>query len=159
MQEQLFSCKDCKQILPSSKFYKASTYARGYDYSCKECIKERKNAWNRKSWNINKDKYNKNRKEYFKLNPEKQRANNLKSTYGITVERYDEMYKKQGGICSICGWVPTNVGRFGKLCVDHCHSTNKLRGLLCHQCNLMIGIAKDKQDILLKGIDYLRSHA
>lgn len=154
-----FECNQCKKTLPCTSFFKANSYARGYDYSCKECIRERKNAWKRESWAKHKDRYNKEKKDYYKKYPEKQRANNLKSHYGITLEQYDEMYKKQGGICAICGWVPTNVGRYGKLCVDHSHVTNKLRGLLCHQCNLMIGIAKDKQDILLKGIEYLESHA
>lgn len=159
MQEQKFICNVCKKELPSSEFYKDKGQSRGFAYSCKPCIRIRTLPSKRRSWDKHKERYSQDKKDYYKKYPEKLRANNLKNKHGISMEEYEVMYKKQGGICSICEWVPTNVGRFGKLCVDHCHSTNKLRGLLCHQCNLMIGIAKDKQDILLKGIEYLKSHA
>lgn len=153
-----FECNQCKETLPYTHFYKASSYARGYDYSCKNCIKERKNAWKRNSWNKHKERYNSDRREFFKLNPEKQREQNLKSHYGISLADYNVMYKKQGGICAICGWIPTGIGRYGKLCVDHSHVTDEVRGLLCHPCNLMLGKAEDNKETLKKAISYLESY-
>ena len=44
------------------------------------------------------------------------------------------------------------------LYVDHCHKTNTLRDLLCHQCNSFLGHAKDNIEILQKAIDYLHKH-
>lgn len=155
MQEPKFMCNVCKEELPSSFFYKDKSQSRGFAYSCKTCIKIRTLPNKRISWSKHKDKYNNRRKEYYKKYPEKQRTNNLKSHYGITIEQYDELYKKQGGTCAVCGWVPTNIGRYGKLCVDHSHTTNKVRGLLCHKCNLMLGKADDSIDKLQKAIAYL----
>ncbi len=53
--------------------------------------------------------------------------------YGITAADYEAMYERQGGRCAICGAAE------GKLVVDHNHKTGKVRELLCHLCNAMIG--------------------
>ena len=59
-----------------------------------------------------------------------------KSLYGITQEQYDLMLEKQQGNCAICKRPPKPNA---VLCVDHCHGTGKIRGLLCHSCNTSIG--------------------
>ncbi len=66
----------------------------------------------------------------------KQRARALKYTYGITLQDYENMAKKQNNACAICLAAP------GKrpLHVDHCHDTGRIRGLLCHQCNWYVGV-------------------
>lgn len=56
----------------------------------------------------------------------------LKNRYGITLERYNEMFKEQNGKCAIC---EKNHRHENALPVDHEHSTGKVRGLLCHSCN------------------------
>lgn len=59
-------------------------------------------------------------------------------------------------ICSICG--ATESGRKGKkirLAVDHCHTTGRIRGLLCHRCNVLLGLAKDDLGILKSAAGYL----
>lgn len=82
------------------------------------------------------------------------RRSHLKRTYGITPEEYDMMLQEQGGVCAICGddRVPAH---YTGLVPDHDHSTGKVRGLLCNQCNLMLGHARDDISILAKGIEYL----
>lgn len=68
------------------------------------------------------------------------------------VEVYQELAAEYGAHCAICGGQPTN-GR--RLAIDHCHTTDEIRGLLCNKCNLLIGHAKDSVDILLAAIEYL----
>jgi hypothetical protein len=63
----------------------------------------------------------------------------LERKYGITQSDWDAMYVAQGGVCAICK-VPGRVGKHGKLAVDHCHATGRVRGLLCTPCNISIGI-------------------
>ena len=73
----------------------------------------------------------------------------LKS-YGVSLEKYNKLQKEQKGLCKICGKKPKR-----KLCLDHCHKTNKIRGLLCHSCNFGLGLFKDKISVLKKAIKYL----
>lgn len=79
---------------------------------------------------------------------------------GMTVSRYDEMFQKQGGVCAICGQPETIIDkRYGKvrvLATDHCHETKKVRGLLCHSCNVAIGLLKHDIVRLSKAVDYLK---
>lgn len=60
--------------------------------------------------------------------------------YGITPEQVETLALGQGGVCAACGEVPGNKNGFH---VDHDHSTGKIRGLLCHGCNLALGNLKD----------------
>lgn len=69
------------------------------------------------------------------------------------------MNDAQGHVCAICSLPESkNHSRSGKilpLSVDHCHQTNKVRGLLCSQCNLMLGLANDNIEKLLSAVSYL----
>tara|TARA_R110002020_G_C15769341_1_gene727985 strand:- start:41 stop:286 length:246 start_codon:yes stop_codon:yes gene_type:complete len=79
--------------------------------------------------------------------------------YGITIDQYEEMLAAQEGCCSICKiHVSTLPGRFGVLHVDHNHETGKVRELLCHKCNVGIGMFKEDPKILAKVLDYLKKH-
>ena len=68
--------------------------------------------------------------------------------FGMTVEDYDRLLAEQGGVCAICGGLPS---RTKHLHVDHCHETNRLRGLLCDACNLGLGKFKDAYPHELSG--------
>jgi hypothetical protein len=74
--------------------------------------------------------------------------------YGVTKEFLLDLYEKQQGKCKICGIKPQTTRG---LHIDHCHSTGKVRGLLCHGCNTSIGAMKEDPEILLKAIAYLRN--
>lgn len=83
--------------------------------------------------------------------------NRLKK-YGITKEQYNQMLQDQGGVCKICSEPPTGFWKNNvpkKLCVDHDHSTNKVRGLLCDSCNVGLGKFRDNIEILSKAVGYL----
>lgn len=73
--------------------------------------------------------------------------------YGVTPEQYDAMLEAQGGRCAICS--ATESGGKGGWHVDHCHDSKAVRGLLCHNCNLMLGNAKDDPARLRAAIAYL----
>jgi len=60
---------------------------------------------------------------------------NLKSKYGITRTRYEELLETQGGGCAFCG-------RTRRLCVDHDHNTGRVRGILCTPCNFAISASE-----------------
>jgi len=84
----------------------------------------------------------------------------LMRNFGITIDEYELMLSKQNGVCAICLNNETAkqthaVEKTRSLSVDHCHSTMKIRGLLCGRCNNMIGYAKDNPAILRAGADYL----
>jgi hypothetical protein len=81
----------------------------------------------------------------------------LRRSYGISEDEYNEIFSTQGGVCAICFCGPEKTPR-RRLAVDHCHSTGTVRGLLCVKCNAMIGLAKDKENLLASAIAYLRRH-
>ncbi|MGS2645839.1 endonuclease VII domain-containing protein [Streptosporangium sp. G12] len=76
----------------------------------------------------------------------------FKRKYGITADEYDQMLESQNGVCLICSGPPPN-GR--PLVVDHCHSTGDVRGLLCNNCNALLGMAADDIQRLTAAITYL----
>ena len=78
----------------------------------------------------------------------------LKSSYGITEETYLAMLEAQDGACAICN-TKTPTGKWKVFAVDHCHTTGKVRGLLCNECNRGMGLLKDSPELLQKAIDYL----
>lgn len=78
----------------------------------------------------------------------------LKSKFGITEETYNQILIRQGNRCAICGSYQVSK----RLAVDHNHSTGKVRGLLCVNCNLGIGSLKEDRQILENAIEYLELH-
>lgn len=70
----------------------------------------------------------------------RRRGYNLRAAYGITVEDYDRMLAEQGGRCASCNDQPRGQK---PLCVDHCHETGRVRGLLCSNCNTSLGKLRD----------------
>lgn len=101
-------------------------------------------------------------KEYRKLNERKVRSSSLKKSFGITLDQYESMAEKQKYRCAICGEEEKTVNSFnGKknnLSVDHCHSTGKIRGLLCSRCNTAIGYFNDSIPVIEKAIRYIKYH-
>lgn len=84
---------------------------------------------------------------------EKHRAIRLKRLYGITVAQYDEMFRRQHGLCDICAHPPKNM----RLSVDHDHTTGRVRGLLCFLCNhKLIGRRRDP-NLFRRVAEYLAS--
>jgi hypothetical protein len=129
----------------------------------------RKRAWKKRQSDPEKHSRDvESHRRWVKANPEKNKqsmaaykANNiekraetykkqdLKKKYGITLEQYSTACANQNNCCFLCKKpVPT-------LNVDHCHKTTFVRGLLCPNCNHMLGHAKDNPEVLRRGIAYL----
>ena len=90
--------------------------------------------------------------------PESQRNRELKTLYGISLKDYNNMLKKQNGVCAICKKKETrksNNGKIRVLSVDHNHQSGKVRALLCCDCNQALGMLKDNIKILNNMIKYL----
>jgi len=66
-------------------------------------------------------------------NKEKFRANALMKKYGLTPPQLEAMKAKNNGKCWVCDQ------EVKRLCVDHCHETGKVRGILCDPCNTTLG--------------------
>lgn len=92
-------------------------------------------------------------KKYAREHPKSSEYNRnhiMQWRYGISLEEYDGLFKKQNGQCAVCGKVSSK-----HLYVDHDHITGKVRGLLCRDCNLALGFVHDDPKIILKLHDYL----
>lgn len=82
----------------------------------------------------------------------------IKRRYGISYEQYEELLAEQDHKCAICkSKGPNNKRARVKFFVDHCHSTGKVRGLLCSKCNQAIGLMNDDISLLSSAIDYLKT--
>lgn len=141
------TCTVCGQSKELSEFYNYKATKDGKMYRCKSCD-------------------SKSRKKWKETNPERsyqsQRERNLKHKYGITLAEYKCMLDKQHGCCAICA-VKENNASFGvnktlNFAVDHCHTTGKVRGLLCNQCNRALGMLNDDIKLVIKALDYLQCH-
>src|SRR5262245_28185604 len=94
------------------------------------------------------------RKSSRAQDPISRRKHRLRCNYGLSLEDYGAMLARQGGVCAICKKKPDE----GKsLCVDHCHVTGMVRGLLCHKCNSVLAFGNDDLDILRAAIAYLQA--
>ena len=91
-------------------------------------------------------------RQWRAANPLKAKQNDLRKMFGISLEEYETMLARQDGVCAICG----QRDQWFSLAVDHCHASNRIRGLLCSQCNRGIGMFKDRPDLLDKAAAYLR---
>jgi hypothetical protein len=93
---------------------------------------------------------------------QKDRGYKFKHRYGITIEQYEAMVIQQQGKCAICDkpeaakWKGTD--RVRSLSVDHCHSTGRVRALLCHSCNRILGLLGDDVERLRRAVTYLEAH-
>lgn len=84
---------------------------------------------------------------------ESNRYSFIKTTYGLSKSDYLAMLEQQESKCAICR-IETHTNK-NPLCVDHCHSTEKIRGLLCKKCNWAIGLLKDNPEIMLNAASYV----
>lgn len=114
--------------------------------------KEKRQDWKEK----NKEKLAVYFQNHYRQNSDvKKRRNRVKrfKEYQITEDQYNRMFDLQEGRCKGCNTHQDDLSK--RLCVDHCHETGKIRGLLCTNCNLAIGLVADSPEVLLSLIDYL----
>lgn len=135
------TCTGCRRTLAVSEFQRDSSRKDGYNYRCKECIREYLAS--------RRDKIADTRRRWAAKNRDHQQ----RWTYGLRAGEYDELLAQQGGGCAICGRAKSVNGR--RLSVDHCHATGRVRGLLCSGCNSGLGFFQDDARLLLVAACYL----
>lgn len=101
-----------------------------------------------------RQKQRERRREKKLADPNCFKADDLKK-YGLAVEDFNELFVEQDGKCAICGIHQSELKQ--SLGIDHCHKTNKIRGLLCNKCNRGIGYLGDDVENLRMAILYLVS--
>ncbi len=124
-------CSSCDQPLTVDNQHKSSVKLRK-NFVCSSCVNAR----------VKRTRGNKG----FC-----QRSYDYKRHYGITMQEYEDYFRDQNGQCAICKTSEK------KLCVDHCHSTGKVRGLLCSSCNNAIGLLGESVENLNSAIKYLKT--
>lgn len=137
------ACSRCKKVKGFEHYHLDKNRPSGVRPDCKEC------RLNRSKFLYHNDgaskKTNKN--------------NSLKKQFGINLTDYENMWRKQDGKCLICAEqskeIDKKYGKIRDLVVDHCHKTNKIRGLLCGPCNRALGGFRDDVTILKNAIKYL----
>ena len=86
----------------------------------------------------------------------------LKRHYNLSIEEFEFKYNSQQGRCAICKksvlFSGTVQNRTSIACVDHDHITNKVRGLLCNNCNRALGLFQDSPEILESALSYLKEY-
>ena len=129
-------CPKCGEIKEHSFFYRSKNHKDGCSSYCKVCQNLRSTSYTRE----NKNKI-------------PTTGYSLKRRYGITTQDYLNLLKLQENKCAICKTSECHTGR--NFSVDHCHTTGKIRGLLCAHCNVGLGNFKDNSLLLKEAITYL----
>jgi hypothetical protein len=128
-------CTKCEKTKPYSQFHKRE--GGRLRSHCKECMNNQS-----REYQMRPDQREK-RAEIW-------RKSSRYLKYGLTEDTFIEMFDAQDAQCAIC-----KISIDHGCCVDHCHDTGKVRGLLCRQCNSGIGMLKDDPALLREAIWYL----
>ena len=134
------------------------SYAKEYYFKNLSKKKEQDKA----RYEIVKELQNKRYKDFRKNNPDYVRERDkkywLKKKYGISVEQFAEMWASQNGKCANTRCSTLLFRGKGGFGIDHCHSTGKVRGLLCMKCNVSLGNVEDNISKLIGLIFYLKKY-
>jgi len=160
-------CNKCGEQKPLSEFHKKKANKDGLQNACKICrivennYQYSKNKPKRLIWQ--KDYYKNNTenvldygKNWRKCNKNNTENYDLIKKYGMTSAQKTKMIISQNNCCAICKLEFKDKRHTH---VDHCHTTGKIRSILCHGCNTGIGLLKESPKILKSAIMYLNKHA
>jgi hypothetical protein len=125
-------CRICGFIKPVDQFSIDRHDKCGVRRECKTC----------RGADITKREH---RKEYMR-----------KYSYNLSALEFSKLMVIQGGRCAICGVHADECNR--GLLVDHDHTKNEVRGLLCERCNVAIGMLRDDEDLAMAAAKYLRQY-
>lgn len=169
-------CTACSERKPLSEFHKHTKSPDGYKGQCKQCRREKRTVPREELPDGMKrcagcelvkalDEFHPSRSSGDRRQSHckacantgaKQRDSKLRSKYGISHADYERMLASQGGICALCGTDNPKSKNGKHFYVDHCHASGAVRGLLCVNCNLLLGYAQDDEARLFAAIEYLR---
>jgi len=129
---------------------KNKEYIREYEKNYRTNNKEKMSIINKRTKNKAKLKD----PEKFKI---KSRNSWYKTRFGLSIEDFNKLFEEQNGCCAICGRHQSEVTK--TFHVDHNHTTNKIRELLCPTCNQGLGFFKENIQYLENAIKYIQKHA
>jgi hypothetical protein len=133
----IIKCTTCRKLKSLECF---SLFHNKRNKSCIEC-RTKNNEWYASDINYRKTR----QKNYYLKNKDKvavyRYKRRLHKVYSLSENDYKKMLELQNNQCAICEVLFTTV----KACVDHCHTTGKIRGLLCRVCNLKLQPLEDKE--------------
>lgn len=166
VESQVINCKRCGTIL-TTKNWQPCRQKVNYKV-CAFCMNLKSDLWKKNNpdkvkaqkskWvSENKDKV----KEHSKrVSTQSRRKHVVKLYYGLSWEEYENLYLTSQGACSICSKPLSLLKEEHKETahVDHCHTTGKIRGILCRSCNRGIGYLNDSPERLHKAAEYLTKH-
>lgn len=132
-------CKVCNVEKEETMFYSSKQYI---NHHCKECNSKKSKEW----YSKNKDAKKKSALKHH-----------YKKSYGMSFEDREEMYNKQNGRCLIClsDIYLVSKDKKKRAVIDHCHFTQKVRGMLCQLCNTGLGSFEDNPEMLRRAALYL----
>lgn len=136
-------CNTCGTVKPLTEYYSAKDMKDGLRGECKCCNKAATKA----------RRLGPKRKQIL----DKQIDSQMMRLYGIGLDDYNQMLEDQGGKCAICDTSEPGHGG-NRFCIDHCHTTGKVRGLLCMPCNVSIGHFKDNVQLIENALNYVKVH-
>lgn len=155
-------CSHCKLRKPREAFSKAKAGPGGLDWTCRTCLSELARAAIARDPIVRRARIVEYAKQRRKRDPDKVRIETrkswMKTKYGLTLDRFDEMLKEQDHKCAICSREVVVTGKgygHGVACVDHDHATGSVRAILCGACNRAIGLLKDSPAFALRAHEYL----
>ena len=133
-------------------------YMREWRARNKEKNAKYQKEYNKEYRKKNLEKLNINNKKWREANKEQDAVvmlkARLKRKYNLSIEDYEALIETQNNSCKVCGTHAKNNIK-GKLYIDHCHTTNKVRGLLCMKCNSALGLLNDDKTLIQNLLDYL----
>lgn len=155
------TCRECRLGKQDAEFYKAAGNTDGISRLCIDCHK----AQNDKRYVRNAEQVKAAALRRYQAGPEKIREKHLLSYYKLSMVQYQSMIAAQSSCCAICLSPFLSEKRKGPF-VDHDHSCcpgikccgKCVRGLICRNCNTVLGHAKDRTDVLYKAIQYLETY-
>jgi hypothetical protein len=136
-------CPMCGTYLPYSDFFFDNNTCDKLSGLCKKCKSLYTNKWV-------KDHVDNRNMTFLK--------SHLKIKFNMTLDDYFNLLNNQNGKCAICGSEKSQTVLSHRLYLDHDHTTNKVRGLLCQKCNTLLGYARESIEILLSAVEYLRKN-
>ena len=154
-------CTNCKIVKSVRDFFRHKQGKYGVSSCCRTCLsliaRQRKEGTFEprviQTPEERKETSRAGSRRRYAENPNKHKAIARKVLYKISQEEYETMCITQAGQCKICKGNSTRLS--GILDIDHCHETGRVRGLLCHRCNLLLGAVRDSADLLRSAANYL----
>ena len=156
-------CIECKEEKLFSEFYPIIKSApQKFRARCKNCMSSGTNSRYATMTPAQKQHNLHLKKQRARNNPRYQQRANVR-LYEITLEQYNALFQSQNGLCAICGKPETVVvkgtGTVQRLAIDHCHTTGKVRELLCSKCNRVIGYMEKLLSSSSPYMAYIQSHS